>query len=874
MKAWTRWVMAVAMMAVAALGAAHQAVTVRAHPWLTRGVGRESLAGLRFWGEQGAWGGGLSAVTFTIRYEGCDRADLGDFHLWRMPFNCNYAFYEPRAVRLDGAYGTLTETATGDGALTLTFVGRTSGVAEGSPDWFYPHTPGRVESDYLWLTADLAADIPSTARVWVDVASDQVAIGGCVYAVTNGAAQAPHRVYPFTHRVLAYLRSDYVKGTTRPNGRYNSSDILDDAPDKRLANLTDIALSTVKVVYQSDTDTFGLRTGPIAPDYYDTALRRVLAFRGDHPHLRVFASLDKGAWMSCHSDSSRGGAHSAFALGHAAGDRYRAQFVQAIVAMMEEYGLDGLDIDWEYPNINSGSTPIANGEYEKYGLLMRDLAEVFFDRGWELSMCINQNGWQIPGGEVCAAADFVNSMAYGPWPAFHGNGVMTQAINQCLRRNIPRRRVIVGQSMYANASYHLGWGELYNRLRSLPYFDICDADTIWESWAYNGKSGAYMNFTGPTTYRAKCNRAKQEGFGGVMSWCYYGDASWAASLALHQAQTVWPHDAWPEPPRAADGFALLDSEEDWFWLQEHPGTDARLIADITLTHDPLPIPAFARTLDGGGHTLTLGPDVWICDFGDAALFGTLSGAVRDLTVVLQGRVVSLADRANDTTVSDESTLEGDSRAALLAGALAGATLERVTLRVEAGAEIQGAVQTAVAAANLYAETPAANVLRDVRAEIAGAVRNNATTSSGAAFHPVNTLVGGLVGWVGGPAQGGNVLERCAVSLAPTARVANETGEQDAAGGAVGHLHNKADPRIVGLDVRWADGAEVVGRAVTECSPMPWCATYYARELPAGSVGGRVIPAPGAEGAFRARWPTYWLEPFAPFGRLGFGLFLR
>ena len=92
MKAWARWVMAVAMMAVAALGAAHQAVTVRAHPWLTRGVGRESLAGLRFWGEQGAWGGGLRTVTFTIRYEGCDRADLGDFHLWRMPFNCNYAF--------------------------------------------------------------------------------------------------------------------------------------------------------------------------------------------------------------------------------------------------------------------------------------------------------------------------------------------------------------------------------------------------------------------------------------------------------------------------------------------------------------------------------------------------------------------------------------------------------------------------------------------------------------------------------------------------------------------------------------------------------------------------------------------------------------
>ena len=206
--------------------------------------------------------------------------------------------------------------------------------------------------------------------------------------------------------------------------------------------------------------------------------------------------------------------------------------------------------------------------------------------------------------------------------------------------------------------------------------------------------------------------------------------------------------------------------------------------------------------------------------------------------------------------------------------MTGGAIERGTFRVDPGAEIKGTVQTATAVANLWAGSPAANTLRDLHADIQGTVRNHASTSSDADFHPANALVGGLVGWLGGPAAGGNVLDRCVVTLGPDARIVNETGATDAAGGAVGHIHSSAYPLISGLDVRWAAGATVTGRAATDYSPSPWCATYYGRDIPAGWVTGRVIPEPGAEAAFRALWPTYWLETFAPFGRPGFRLRLR
>ena len=87
------------------------AVVVRAHPWLTRGLPRESLIGIRFWGVSGAWGGGLNTVTFRLRLEHCTREQLGSIQIWRMDYH-NYGFYEPNSIRLDGTQGTLPETPT------------------------------------------------------------------------------------------------------------------------------------------------------------------------------------------------------------------------------------------------------------------------------------------------------------------------------------------------------------------------------------------------------------------------------------------------------------------------------------------------------------------------------------------------------------------------------------------------------------------------------------------------------------------------------------------------------------------------------------------------------------------------------------------
>ena len=880
--------------------ATHTAVVVRAHPWLTRGLDRESLIGIRFWGVSGAWGGGLNTVTFRLRLENCTRKQLGDIKVWRMDFN-NYGFYEPNAIRLDGTHGTLTEAQTAEDTHTFTFTGDGK-ASEGSLDWFYPHTPGRVESDYIWLTAEIDSAISRDAKIYADVTNASISLGGCAYTVDHNlkdGAVAPHRVYPYKYRVNAYLTAGSLN-------RNDLGQVLNDHTVERLAGLTDIMIATAKVNYHSESDTFQMN---LEADNYGKSLKKLVDLRDGTnesglngggikaPNVRIYLSVDKGPrmWRPSDTTTNKGASYETSALGHAVGDKYRLAFVDHLVTLAKDYKLDGVDFDWEYPNLNANGGMLNPrdkwGEYGKYGRLLRDLAEAFFNEGMEVAFCANQTGWALPtSGEFSAPADFVNSMAYGPWETFLGNAVMTQGINVCKGWNVPNRRILVGQSIYSNACYHYGWSELCQKIcrNHTDYFARLDCDTVWESWSYNGKSGDYANFTGPSTYRAKCNRTRLEGYGGVMSWGYYTDAggnlSWdddsLLSLGRNQWHAIWPHDYfWPTPPQDANGYYLLDSEEDWFWFQDNPGHNVRLAADITFTHDPLPISTFSHTLDGAGHTLTLPKDVWLCTFDNTALFQSITGTVKDLTVVLEGRVVCRADRKNDSSVYT-SSVAGDGRAALLTASLSNpGKLENVMVRVAEGAEVQGAKQAAAVVADVWHGSNSDWLaMKGVRVEIDGIVRNLADNSGGTTFNPNGVCAGGLLAKLGeGDGVTGVRLEDCSVRVGAQGRIANETGTGAvAAAGAIGHLATTG-PTIQNLTVSLASADSVTsvsGNAPTGNSAQPWLNAYYGIDTSAATLSGSVTVPSAQRSAFREKWNPYWLESLAPLLGPGYRLRLR
>ena len=865
------------------------AVVVRAHPWLTRGLPRESLIGIRFWGGIGGqYGGPLQQpITFRFQLKNCTREQLGELLLWHLPYDpAPYSWREG----LGQMPGTTTETTVSDSEFTLTY----TPLANGGDQWIYPRTSTRVESDYIWLTAAIDPAISRDAEIRVSVDNKQIRLQDGTYAVDNNLLSddtvAPHRVYPYKYRNNAYLRALRF---------HTGSNVFADNEAGRLNGLTDLMLSCLLISCDTSNtdDPFWLN---LNTESYGNGLKKLTGYRDatdetgarKYPHLRVFASINTQGDYELDGERRT-------SLGHAAGDKYRARLVEDLVQVMKDYDLDGLDVDWEYPN-RRGSSTNTTGEFERYGKLLRDLAEAFFNHGWELAMCTNL-GYKMPGGEVMAVPDFINSMAYGGQTGLHASYavMVTSALqNTLLSRNVPKRRILVGQAPYGYEWQNIGWGEIVNSLpgdnggkrhsRPVTDWDVVvanlDRDT---STVYRTANSTCTSYNGPTTLRGKCNYARENGYGGVMSWGYYDDmgtVSWEhsdwLSAGRNMAQVVWPHDFWPTPPKDGD-YYLLDSEKDWFWFQENPGHNVRLAADITFTHDPLPIPAFSRTLDGNGHTLTIPEGVWIVTYEDTALIRELSGTVQDLTIVLDGRIVTRNDRKNDWEYADCKAVPGNGRAAVLATSLSGnGAIRNVTVRIGEHGEVQGAKQAGGVVANAWAGEGSGFTLENVRVDIAGWVRNLADPSGSgcgtAGLIPTDqTTVGGLAAWVGGP--GANTVRDCTVTLRPTARLSNASGKNDAVAGCVGHFNNAGGTTVENLRVSW-QGAAITSQESRLWANSPWVTSF--NTIDPGSTGtkslsGSVTVPRDQEEAFREKWPTsYWLETVAPLWFPGYRFRLR
>lgn len=755
------------------------ATVVRAHPRLTRGLARESLIGLRF---DNSFGGAHSAFDVNFRLVNCTKSDISDIQLWRQPFDpVPYAFYEAQAKQLAQA---VVDANAGATEFTASFA---PGAAH-----IYPCVGSRSESDYLWVTATINPGISPDAEIWVSIPTSEIALGNSRYVVVNGAAQAPHRVFPFVNQVGAYMRQNTMSAT--------SAGKLEDASAERVANLTDIILvDDARVKYDSERDEFCVTWNGRGRDNTAQA-SRVRTLRDLHnPKCMVRACLTKGDNVITVDGVT--GYPIACAAASAA---RRRQLVDAILGLLEENSLDGLDIDWEYPGDHVDGSGQVSRDWDSYGLLLRDLAAAFFNRGYVLSFCSNLGYKMAPDARwgVFHAADFVNSMAYGGSPLNASPQVMKTGISVCTSRGVPKRRIVVGQAMYAYENQNPGWTSVAGWLAA-AYPD--DVTRRWDADLVMRDGTTKETFEGPSSYHAKCNWCRANGYGGVMSWGYYTDMRWnnpdLMSLARHQARSIWPQAHWstPDPPQDADGTYLLDSEADFCWLRTHGAVSARLTADIILAHDPLPIEDFSGSLDGDGHTLFVPRDVWLAYDEFPALVRNLRGTVKNLRIDLAGRVVNRASRWNDTTASASantlSAVTNIHHTAVLAASVGdGAIIDGVELILREGSEVQGPSYVGGLAGSVFCAAGGHIELRNNRVQVGGSIRSLARNTAEGDINPDHACAGGIAGWVGCPRAGDIVVTNNVVVLDPTGRIATETGATTSAGGIVGHINN-ANPVV-------------------------------------------------------------------------------
>lgn len=233
----------------------------------------------------------------------------------------------------------------------------------------------------------------------------------------------------------------------------------------------------------------GLEIKSPGPDY----LRRIVAYKAGYPELKVLLFI--GGWGKNADGFSE----------MAKDDNKRALFCSECVRLCDEYNLDGVDLDWEYPTykaktyLDDGSI-YYNGadpqDTENFTRLVRDLREALGPDKL-ISYAANDEGRYINNREVLEWVDYINVMTYsmGDPPTKHNSPLFTTSrwpdqnrggadcIEIFHRQGVPYNRMNYGIGFYGHGTSPYS--------SSVSYADAMEA---LKSGTVNGKSVAGYNY--------------------------------------------------------------------------------------------------------------------------------------------------------------------------------------------------------------------------------------------------------------------------------------------------------------------------------------------------------------------------------------------
>lgn len=179
----------------------------------------------------------------------------------------------------------------------------------------------------------------------------------------------------------------------------------------------------------------------------------------------------------------------------AANSTYRANFINNLVSLVNTYGLDGVDIDWEYPE---GATDSNN-----FAILMNQLGTAMHSRGKLLSAAVSAHGYyaNFVKSSVFADVDFLNLMAYdgGDGAAHSPYSLAVTSLDYWLGRGLPRSKAVVGVPFYGRPTFK-------------NYKTLLAEGANAYSDVFNG-----VYYNGITTIKQKAELGKTRG-AGIMIW--------------------------------------------------------------------------------------------------------------------------------------------------------------------------------------------------------------------------------------------------------------------------------------------------------------------------------------------------------------------
>lgn len=256
----------------------------------------------------------------------------------------------------------------------------------------------------------------------------------------------------------------------------------------------------------------------------------------------------------------------------------RRTFVQSAVAFVERYGLDGLDVDWEYPGMAGAGNTFRPEDKQNFTLLMKELrAELDAlgkrsGRRMYLSFAAGASSEFLQHTEmreVQKYVDDVNLMSYDYYmpgsdpttghhaplytnPADPRKLSADESVKEFEAAGVPAAKLVLGMPFYGHV-----WGSvpdkdhgLYQPGKAVPNvfapFSIIESTMLnngytryWDSTAsvpylFNASTGTFVSYEDEESAAAKCRYVVSHHLAGVMFWSLVDDSNGKLLRTIHQ----------------------------------------------------------------------------------------------------------------------------------------------------------------------------------------------------------------------------------------------------------------------------------------------------------------------------------------------------
>jgi chitinase len=291
------------------------------------------------------------------------------------------------------------------------------------------------------------------------------------------------------------------------------------------------------------------------------AVETLIGLKKVNPDLKLVLSV--GGWGNC------GGFSDAALTAES-----RGKLASSAVKIIQSYGFDGIDLDWEYPGQVGGGEVFRPEDRENFTLMLKSLREELDKTGrhWLLTIATGADDeyfrWtQL--GEAQKYLDFINVMSYDYYSGLsrisghHSNLKNTDlpgsipistevAVDRHIRAGVPASKIVVGVPFYGrfwrgvpdtgNGLYQqgatTGMYKVYTELVD-TYINKNTFTRYWDKpanapYLYSRDSAMVITYDDPESLTLKAKYIREKKLGGFMFWEYFGDRTGILLETIHQ----------------------------------------------------------------------------------------------------------------------------------------------------------------------------------------------------------------------------------------------------------------------------------------------------------------------------------------------------